>query len=207
MDKSFWIEMIGYTGSFLVLVSFTMASVKKLRIVNTIGSVIFTAYALIIKSYPTAIMNICLVGINIYYLIKMGNTSKTTRHYNLVKVSTEESMFKHLLELFGTDIKKCFPGVSLDFTPDSSAYVICYNEVPAGIFVGKMRPSEDGVMDIQLDYSMPEYRDFSIGAYLFSQLPDEGVKALYYNGPDDHHQDYLKKYDFAKTGEGYHKVF
>ena len=74
MDTKTIIEAIGYLGSALVLVSFLMASVVKLRVVNTIGSVIFTAYAFIIHSYPTAIMNVCLVLINIYYLVKMSNT-------------------------------------------------------------------------------------------------------------------------------------
>ena len=64
MNTKVLIEAIGYTGSALVLVSFLMVSVVKLRIVNTIGSVIFTIYAFIIHSYPTAIMNLCLVMIN-----------------------------------------------------------------------------------------------------------------------------------------------
>ena len=71
MNNTF-IEAIGYLGSSLVLVSFLMASVAKLRIVNSVGSVIFTIYAFIIHSYPTAIMNICLVLINIYYLVKLN---------------------------------------------------------------------------------------------------------------------------------------
>ena len=64
MTKEMIIEAVGYLGSFLVLVSFLMTSVVKLRIVNTIGSLIFMIYALIIKSYPTAVMNACLVLIN-----------------------------------------------------------------------------------------------------------------------------------------------
>ena len=51
MTKEMIIEAVGYLGSFLVLVSFLMTSVVKLRIVNTIGSLIFMIYALIIKSY------------------------------------------------------------------------------------------------------------------------------------------------------------
>lgn len=207
MDSKFWIEAVGYTGSALVLVSFLMVSVFKLRVVNSIGSIIFTVYAFIIKSYPTAIMNLCLVGINIYYLIKMSNTSQDSKIYDLVKVSSDDSMFKHLIEIFGSDIKKCFPGISLDFATDCEAYVICSKGTASGIFVGKRRAGEDGVMDILLDYSMPDYRDFSIGAYLFSQLPGEGIKSLYYNGPDEHHLEYLKKYDFTKTADGYVKVF
>ena len=46
MTKEFIIEMIGYLGSLLVLVSFVMTSVFKLRIVNSIGSFIFMVYAL-----------------------------------------------------------------------------------------------------------------------------------------------------------------
>ncbi|MCR4607972.1 MAG: YgjV family protein, partial [Oscillospiraceae bacterium] len=66
MNTKIIIEAVGYCGSLLVLVSFLMTSVVKLRVVNTIGSAIFAIYALIIHSYPTAIMNICLVAINLH---------------------------------------------------------------------------------------------------------------------------------------------
>ena len=83
------IEMIGYTGSFLVLVSFLMVSVVKLRIVNSIGSLIFMIYALIIKSYPTAIMNFCLILINLYYLYKTSKTENNINHlFASIKLST-----------------------------------------------------------------------------------------------------------------------
>ena len=61
MDTGTLIEAVGYLGSALVLVSFLMASVVKLRVVNSIGSTIFAVYALIIRSYPTALMNFCLL--------------------------------------------------------------------------------------------------------------------------------------------------
>ena len=73
------IEIIGYVGSGLVLVSFLMASVVKLRVVNTIGSFIFAVYALLIPSYPTALMNVCLVLINLYHLYKLRNSEPNYR--------------------------------------------------------------------------------------------------------------------------------
>ena len=75
MNTKFLIEAFGYLGSFLVLVSMLMTSVVKLRIINTIGSLIFTVYAFIIKSYPTAFMNLCLVLINVHY----GRCQRKTR--------------------------------------------------------------------------------------------------------------------------------
>lgn len=65
------VELIGYLGSVLVVVSMLMSSVVKLRVINTIGSGIFAGYALLIHSYPTALMNACLVGINLYNLVRL----------------------------------------------------------------------------------------------------------------------------------------
>ena len=82
------VEIIGYIGSALVLVSFLMASVVKLRVVNAVGSGIFAVYALIIHSYPTMIMNICLVLINLYYLWKLRNSEP---NYRMLRLSPQDA--------------------------------------------------------------------------------------------------------------------
>lgn len=81
MNVSMIIEMVGYTGSVLVVVSMLMSSVVRLRVINTLGSGIFAVYALIIHSYPTALMNFCLVTINIYNLIKLGRKEQAHADY------------------------------------------------------------------------------------------------------------------------------
>ena len=88
MKPEFLIEMFGYLGAALVLVSFLLTSVVKLRIVNTVGSVMFAIYALIIHSYPTAVMNFCLVAINLYYLWKMSHSEKV---YDFTEVKYDDS--------------------------------------------------------------------------------------------------------------------
>ena len=94
MDKQLMIELFGYLGSFIVLVSFLMTSVLKLRIVNSVGSVIFMIYALIIHSYPTAIMNFCLVLINLHFLWKMRHGSK---EYDFLEVEPSDEYLNYLL--------------------------------------------------------------------------------------------------------------
>lgn len=195
------IEAIGYIGSSLVLISFLMVSVFKLRVVNSIGSIIFTIYAFIIHSYPTAIMNICLVLINIYYLIKMSRKSDV--EYAFVKTDVSDSLLQYTIKKYEEDIKKCFPGISLDFSEVNSSFVICNEGKPAGILLGK-RNSDN--LEIVLDYSIPEYRDFSIGKFLFSKLPGEGIKTAIYRGADDHHKDYLEKTGFINKGGYYEKT-
>lgn len=61
-------EMLGYLASVFVAASLTMRSLTKLRVINLIGALLFTAYGLIINAYPVAAVNAFIVLVNIYYL-------------------------------------------------------------------------------------------------------------------------------------------
>jgi hypothetical protein len=200
MDTKTIIEAVGYLGSALVLVSFLMVSVVKLRIVNSIGSIIFTVYAFIIQSYPTAIMNLCLVIINIYHLVKLANTE---REYDFVKVAAGDNLLRYTIETHAQDIEKCFPGTDFTFKDANRGYVVCHKGTPAGIVIGNL--DENGSMDLILDYSTPEYRDFSIGKFLFSKLPEEGIKLVTFHGATENHKAYLEKTGFVKKDDHYEK--
>lgn len=204
MNTQMIIEIVGYVGSALVLVSFLMTSVFKLRIVNTIGSFIFMVYALIIHSYPTAIMNFCLVLINLHFLWKMRHTGKK---YDLVKVEDTDHYLQYILGRQEEDIKKCFPGIELtsdeDLSKVNDAYIVTCEGAPVGITLGK---HEDDVFDLLLDYSFPEYRDFSIGEFLCKSLKSLGIKRLVYSGPTEHHMAYLNKMGFSKVEDHYEKT-
>ncbi|MFT4698691.1 MAG: Na+-driven multidrug efflux pump [Flavobacteriaceae bacterium] len=64
-------ELVGYLASFLVLVSFLMKEVRRLRIVNTIGCFVFIIYGVMLQiSWPIVITNVAIFGINIYYLFR-----------------------------------------------------------------------------------------------------------------------------------------
>ena len=192
-----WIEIVGYTGSFLVLVSFLMTSVFKLRVVNTIGSVIFAVYAMIIHSYPTALMNICLVGINLRFLWKMTHTHKD---FEIVRVNPDDLYLKHFIDTHAEDIQTFFPGISMDLSGADDIRFIQCDQRPAALFAAK---AEDRTMDILMDYSVPEFRDFSVGAWLMEKLPEEGVRTLVYRGPAEHHKEYLAKMGYVKEGDRY----
>ena len=131
MTKEFIIEMIGYLGSLLVLVSFVMTSVFKLRIVNSIGSFIFMVYALIIRSYPTAIMNFCLVLINLRFLWKM---SRSEKEFELIHADVNESYVQHFLNRYHDDIESFFPHQDFAFPNDAKVYVVSHEGRPVGLF-------------------------------------------------------------------------
>ncbi len=67
-----YVEWIGYAAMATVLISFLMKSVHKLRIVNSLGCLLFVLYGLMLAplSTPIIITNTAIFFINIYYLIK-----------------------------------------------------------------------------------------------------------------------------------------
>lgn len=62
-------ELTGYIASALVLISFMMKDVKKLRIVNSFGCAFFIYYGVLLgNDLPIIITNLAIVLLNLYYL-------------------------------------------------------------------------------------------------------------------------------------------
>lgn len=200
MNTNMLIEAFGYLGSLLVLVSMLMTSVVKLRIINTIGSVIFTIYAFIIKSYPTALMNFCLVLINLRFLWKM---SRMDKEYEIVECDRNDVLLRYLVDHYRSDINKIFPGIDLNLRQIDRAYVVLCQGKPVGITLGNAE--DDDTLDLKLDYTIPEFRDFSIGSFLFDYLKKKDVRKVVYKGPDENHLAYLNNQGFVKKGNSYIK--
>lgn len=194
MEMSMVIELVGYLGSILVVVSMLMSSVIKLRVINTIGSGVFAAYALIIHSYPTALMNFCLVAINVYNLVKLN---KKDQNYDMIEAENDDRLLKYILDYYRSDIAKYFPGFTENSSLPDRAYIVFCNGNLAGVLLGK--ENQQGVIDVALDYSVPAYRDCSVGAYLYSKLPAKGIHTLMYSEKgSESHRAYLTKMGFVK---------
>lgn len=64
-------EIIGYTGTALILVSMMMTSVAWLRILNMSGSVFSMIYGALCGTWPVFLLNICMIIINLIQLIRL----------------------------------------------------------------------------------------------------------------------------------------
>lgn len=197
MNSATIIEIIGYIGSALVLVSMLMTSVVRLRIINLIGSIIFAGYALAIRSYPTAIMNICLAGINVYHLFRIF---KEQRAYTSIKTDRHDGYFSYLLENYIDDINIWFPEFSLQNEDSDIAYLICCESNPACLFLG--RKLQDGQIEVILDYATPAYRDTSVGSFLYKYLAKDGYRSLAFRQKADKHVPYLIKIGYKVSDDG-----
>jgi hypothetical protein len=66
-----YVEYIGYTASFFVLLSFVMKKMMYLRLINLVGCGLFIWYGLLLESWPIIITNAAIVLVNSFYLLRM----------------------------------------------------------------------------------------------------------------------------------------
>ena len=200
MNKLDWnmiLQAIGYFSTLLVLISFLMTSVVKLRLVNLVGSGIFVVFALLTKSYPTAIMNLGICAINIYFLIRLWRSEKLT---TMLPIETDNAYLKEFLGMYKEDIGKWFPAFDAADPKADTAYFVYYDMNPVGLIMGNK--TQDGAFRICLDYTTPKYRDSSVGRFLYPKLLEE-YTALEFKNIGEKHEKYLKKTDFVKQGDLY----
>lgn len=71
MTPEVWLEIFGYFGTALVLISFLLTDIKWLRIVNMSGGLVSLIYALCVNTMPVAVLNASLITINLVQLIRI----------------------------------------------------------------------------------------------------------------------------------------
>ena len=65
------IEWVGYAASICIAISLLMTDMFKLRLINSIGCILFVIYGFSIKAYPGGGINLFIFFVNIYFIIKM----------------------------------------------------------------------------------------------------------------------------------------
>jgi hypothetical protein len=192
------LEYLGYLASAVVLISLLMTSIKKLRWINLIGSILFGVYGFMIGSIPTGLMNFGIVLINIYYLVKIYTSED---YFKVMSVSKDEEYLKQFVSFYQKDVER-FSSISKDAIEQAKVKLfILRNMNPAGLFVAD--PMDEKTLEIHLDYVVPAYRDFKVGAYVFEDkrdfFKDSGYQEFVTFSKVDEHINYLKKMGFEKA--------
>ena len=192
------VEVFGYIASLVVVFSLTRTSVKKLWLINAVGCFGFIIFAMITKSYPTALMNLGALIIDLVQLYRLG---KVQNSFELVPASVDSEFFnwfvnKHIQGIKALDEQKKY----LD--AEKLYYFVRNNDV-AGLFAYNKNGHE---AEIVLDYVTPKYRDCKIGQYFFGMdnpyTLREGISSFVTYTDNPNHDSYLSAIGFKKEKEG-----
>jgi len=202
METTFIYELIGYIASVLVAISLMMSKIVQLRIVNMIGAATFALYGVLIGSIPVAGMNAFIVLINIYYLTKIYTADE---YFKLLKVAPESDYLNAFIDFYKKQMLTFQPHFSPEKSKNQLNIFVLRDMVPAGLLMGNV--DREGVLSVDLDFVLPQYRDFKIGSFLFNEKVDffraEGIKKIVAIPGSDQHNTYLREMGFVREGSAY----
>lgn len=75
-----FLEIFGYVGSGLILLSMMMTSVEKLRWFNISGSMISLIYGAIMGTWPVVFLNVGTISINVVQIIRLHRQKNDRRN-------------------------------------------------------------------------------------------------------------------------------
>lgn len=189
-----WLEIFGYIGTALVIISMMMTSVLKLRIINMCGGFISMVYAILVNTWPVVVLNACLICINFFQTVRGLREKKNFGH---VQARPDDDSVRYFLSYYERDVQKFFPNYDPHPHERSEIHVLFVSGEMVGILIGTRAAD---VYKIELDYVIPRYRDIEVGKFLFPLLKESGVNMLTAPLGSEAHNKYLARLGFSDLG-------
>ena len=124
-------QSFGYLASVLLAFSLIVTNDIRFRWLNSLGCVAFIVYGIALSAFPIILTNSLLLGINLYYLIKIYNT---TENFDLLEFNKDDLIIRKFLFHYRKDIKNYFPEYSIDESGDQLRFVVLRDLVIANIY-------------------------------------------------------------------------
>ncbi len=195
------LQYIGYFASGVIALSMTMNSILKFRWINLFGASTFATYGFLIGAYPVMLLNGIIVLVDIYYLQKIYTKPNL---FDTLEVDNKSKYLQKFLDFHKDEIQEYFPNFSYKPGMNTISFYVLRNMTVAGLFLAHR---EDGTtLKVGLDYSIPEYRDYKNGKYIYNSLKEafqkEGFTRIVAEAASDKHAKYLKRLGFKRDKTG-----
>jgi len=198
-----WLEIIGWTGSAILVWSLLQTRILRLRALNLLGSLVLLLYNSIIGVWPMVGLNLVLSAINIVHLRRLLGSRHDEAAYEVLEVGPDDSYLRYVLRVHEADIRTFNPGFMYDpAMPGRSAFLVQRSDETVGVVLA--RDAGDGVAQVDLDYVTPRFRDFSPGEFVYRRsglFTDRGYRRVL--TPPGMVEPYYEQLGFAQVGDSY----
>jgi hypothetical protein len=163
------LEVIGWLGSALVIVSLAQARVLRFRVLNLAGALLAVVYNVALAIWPFAAMNAIIAVIDLYWLRRLVSERHDPSAYSVVEVGAHDAYLEHVLEVHLDDIRAFQPSYAVPSDADGAgrrwAFLVQREAETVGAVV--VRDAGDGSAVVELDYVTPRFRDFTPGEFVY----------------------------------------
>ncbi len=166
MSTRLALEILGWIGSGLIILSLAQARVLRFRVLNLAGATLAVLYNSVLQIWPFAAMNAIIVVLDIYWLRRLLRERHDAAVYEVVEVAPDDQYLSHVMKVHLADVRRFQPGFAWDpATPDRSAFLVERATETVGVVV--IRDVGNGIAQVDLDYVTPRFRDFTPGEFVY----------------------------------------
>jgi len=192
------LEVVGWIGSALVIVSLAQARVLRFRVLNLAGAVLAVIYNVALAIWPFAAMNLVIAVIDIYWLRRLLAARHDPAAYSVVEVGAEDAYLGHVISVHLDDIHHFQPGYAAPSDGAARwAFLVQRDAETVGAVV--VRDSGDGQAEVELDYVTERFRDCAPGVFVYDRsgvFAQHGVRRLRAGDELATQTDYLRRVGF-----------
>jgi hypothetical protein len=161
-----WLQVIGWAGSAILITSLLQTRVLRLRELNLLAAVLLVVYNAVLGIWPMVAMNVCIAGINVWHLSRLLRTRHDPGTYEVVGIGPGEEYLTYVLQRNQRDVERFNPEPTWDpAAPGAMAVLVLRAGETVGVVLA--RDAGDGVAQIDLDYVLPRFRDFTPGEFVY----------------------------------------
>lgn len=163
-----WLEVVGWAGSVLVVLSLMQARVWRFRVMNLVGSLLATAYNAVFGIWAFAAMNGAITLINVYWLLRLRRERGDARVYAVVEVAPDDAYLRHVLAVHADDVARHRTAPARDVEAgegEELAFLVVRGDETVGVVL--VRDSGGGTGVVLLDWVTPRFRDFTPGEFVY----------------------------------------
>ncbi|MEO6404785.1 MAG: YgjV family protein [Ferruginibacter sp.] len=191
----------GYLASICLVLAIVINNDLKFRWFSTLGNIFFIGYAILLSTIPVLITNGILLGINVYYLVKIYRKQE---NFDLLEFMGDEKLAQKFLAYYQQDIAQYFPSFIPGALKANLNFVVTRDLVIANMFSAKITANGDAY--VELNYTLKKFRDYKVGRFIFEKERDylisKGIKRLVYTGiPHKSHLNFIKVMGFCNSIE------
>jgi hypothetical protein len=163
-----WLDLLGWAGSALLIVSLLQARVLRFRVLNLTAGLMLVAFNALIGVWPMVAMNLATSGINVWFIARMLRERHDVAAFRVLAVRSDNEYLAHVLAVHQSDVLRHQPDFSWAGIPrqDRHPFLILRGDETVGVVI--LRVLGD-VAHVELDYVTKRFRDFSPGEFVWRQ--------------------------------------
>lgn len=197
------LDVLGWAGSALLVYSVLQTRILRLRLFNCVASALLVIFNAAIAVWPMVGLNVALTAINAYYIVRLLRGRHDPRSYEVVEVLPNDGYLRHLLPALDADVQRFNPGFSRSEADGAEfGFLILTGVETVGVVLA--RDAGGGSAQVELDYALPKYRDFTPGEFVYrpgGPFAARGYRRVIAPPKMLSAEDYLTKVGFRSEGD------